>query len=789
VNFLFINVNHDVGYESSESIPISMGYALAALKAQGHDGIIIDDLRDRPLTLKVLEKWVRRIDPGVIGFTAFQSTMNRIRFLCRYIKSRRRKIRIVLGGPQAVVMPSAALEELEDVSALVRGEGEAILPEMARLLDAGEKLEKVEGIACICDGRILDTGPGPDPPQDLDAYPSPYLTGLLNLEGKNTAIMLSSRGCRHVCKFCITPRICRGKIRYHSVERVLDEMSYLSGVGIERFWFADPNFTENRERTERLLEEKIRNGITTPFWFQTRADLVDPSLLKKLQQAGADTVAFGLESGSPGVLEKTNKNIQLEQLAKNISVAQSLGLDVELFTIFGLPGETTEDARQTLEFVRSMEVPIQSNSGSQQMQLYFGSIYERNPGAFGIKPLSTYRPSFFSVGDQYETSSMTRRDIRKVRNMWALANEQMERDVYYKQRIFEILDFLLENRQDLQDDPSYCVYGALAASAIEEFSLLEDFLGSCGDQSAVEELLSTLHFFQETGEPAGPSDRVIFDSRSWIDGVPFTGISGKYWDVLLGRGLLLESFELGFMGARAGEEISFSFDFPDDYVQEELRGKHVEVQAKIHKVFKSPDVRSVEEIKELNISNRYDFKDLDFLRDQNEILYYLALRNTDRTALLKTPSHFLTLAHKFAKLGKRDEVTRLAALLNGKPTALNALADTLVAAGKCEWALEHYRLLSKEVPSATLKQVRCLLNMNRPEEALGLMEEMAESSDLEFQETLLECLKAAKPDSGRIPSLEHHVLNLKVTAALAREQLARGAQASTAPIIHGNTLE
>ena len=261
-------------------------------------------LRDRPLSLRNLEKWIRRIDPVVVGFTAYQSTMSRIRFLCRYIKSRHRKIHVVLGGPQVLAMPSQALESLGDVDVLVRGEAEVVLPAMARKLQTGEPLDSVEGITCKCDGRIIDTGPGPEPPEDLDDYPSPYLANLLDLSGKHTAILLSSRGCRHVCWFCITPRICRGKVRYHSIERTLAEMELLAGEGIERFWFADPNFTENRERTEKLLEEKIKRGIATPFWFQTRADLVDAPLLTKLQQAGADTVAFGLESGSPGVLEE-----------------------------------------------------------------------------------------------------------------------------------------------------------------------------------------------------------------------------------------------------------------------------------------------------------------------------------------------------------------------------------------------------------------------------------------------------------------------------------------------------
>ena len=265
MSFLFINVNHDVGFESSESIPISSGYILACLRAAGHDGVILDDLLDRSLTLRTLEIWIRRVKPQVIGFTAYQSTMNRIRFLCRYIKSRHRHIRIVLGGPQVIVMPSRALEELADVDALVRGEGEVVMVEMAKALQDGLDLENVGGITCKCNGRIVDTEPGPNPPEDLDEYPSPYLTNALNLEGKNTAILLSSRGCRHVCWFCITPRICGGKIRYHSVERVIEEMEMLSEQGIQRFWFADPNFTENRERTEQLLEAKIDRGIMTPF--------------------------------------------------------------------------------------------------------------------------------------------------------------------------------------------------------------------------------------------------------------------------------------------------------------------------------------------------------------------------------------------------------------------------------------------------------------------------------------------------------------------------------------------
>ena len=789
MGFLFINVNHEVGFESSESIPISMGYILAALKNQGWDGVILDDLRDRGLMLASLEKWIRRVNPPVIGFTAYQSTLNRIRFLCRYIKSRHSDIHVVLGGPQAVAAPSEALEELQDVDALVRGEAELIMPEMARVLAAGEPLDHVAGITCRSNGQLVDTGQGPEPPENLDYYPSPYLTGVLNLNGKNTAILLSSRGCRHVCRFCITPRICGGRVRYHSVERVVSEMELLSGMGIERFWFADPNFSQDRARTNKLLDEKIKRGISTPFWCQTRSDLVDSALLEKLRQAGADTVAFGLESGSDSVLEKTNKKIRLEQLKENVKTTQSLGMDAELFSIFGLPDETIEDARRTIEFVRSLGVPIRSNSGSQQMQLYFGSIYEKHPEHYGIKPRPGYRPHYFSVGDQYETQSMSRTEIRKIRSIWALANEQIERDVHYKQHIFDILQFLLENKADLDEEPAFYHYGALAANAIEEFDLIIEFVEGARNARGIhegleEEILSALTLFQETEGPSGSMDRVIFDSRSWIAGIPFTGISGKYWDVLLGRGLLLPAFEQGLVGVKQGEEAGFFFSFPEDYHQEELRGKEVQIQAKVHKVFAAIKVNTIAELKGLGIKNKYLFDDLDLLREQNEILYYLALRDSDHARLLHKPGHFLNLIQRLAKLDKRDDITRLAALIRGKPAALNALADTLAGTGKCAWALDYYHAVSENMRSPILKRVQCLLRLGEADEAMILLETLSETPDLQFQETLLQCLKAARPDSVRIRPLEQDVLELKLRAGLDREAMARGNRLPE-PVVHG----
>jgi hypothetical protein len=117
---------------------------------------------------------------------------------------------------------------------------------------------------------------------------------------------------------------------------------------------------------------------------------------------------------------------------------------------------------------------------------------------------------------------------------------------------------------------------------------------------------------------------------------------------------------------------------------------------------------------------------------------------------------------------------------------LNAFAETLVGCGKYSWALEYYEALAADVPSSILKSVRCLLNMGEPERAMKLMDTMPEIPDQEFQETLLQCLKAARPGSRRIPSLEHHVLDLRVKSALAKETLSKSLQSSVTPLVHGS---
>jgi radical SAM superfamily enzyme YgiQ (UPF0313 family) len=257
------------------------------------------------------------------------------------------------------------------------------------------------------------------PYRNLDEYPSPYLTdGLIDFLKTEEAIMLTSRGCPYQCIFCYTPNACKRKVRFHSIERVVEEMAWVSQKGLRKFWFADPSFSIDMERVDQLLDRILQKRVKGEIWLETRADLIDKALLKKMKAAGVTQVAYGLESASEKVLSFLKKKISLSHVRKAVKLTQEQGLDVELFTQYGLPNETFAEAIMTLQFLKDNNVPIRGNSNSQQTQIYFGTELFDHHAQYGIRPLEKSFPPYLSIGDQYETSCLSAADLQKIKAAW-----------------------------------------------------------------------------------------------------------------------------------------------------------------------------------------------------------------------------------------------------------------------------------------------------------------------------------------------------------------------------------
>jgi anaerobic magnesium-protoporphyrin IX monomethyl ester cyclase len=329
-----------------------------------------------------------------------------------------REIKVAIGGPQATFMPSEGFAQLTDIDYVSRSSGEETLLSVARAVEQGRPFSGLSGVSYKNEDGIVQDTETLEGCSDLDQYPSPYLTDVFDYANMREAIMLTSRGCPHHCIYCYTPRAFKHRVLFHSIERVLEEMTWIRKKGVKRFWFADPNISHRPSRMEALLDGIVNHNLEAEMWLQTRADLVNREMMKKMKQAGVRTIAFGLESASERVIPQLDKHLSIEKVAEAIGLAQSHDIEVELFTMFGLPNETFEDAMKTLAFVKENNVKIMGNTNSQQMQIYFGTSMARYYEDYHIRPLNTERPAYISIGCQYETDHMSTDEIAKVQNLW-----------------------------------------------------------------------------------------------------------------------------------------------------------------------------------------------------------------------------------------------------------------------------------------------------------------------------------------------------------------------------------
>jgi trigger factor len=84
--------------------------------------------------------------------------------------------------------------------------------------------------------------------------------------------------------------------------------------------------------------------------------------------------------------------------------------------------------------------------------------------------------------------------------------------------------------------------------------------------------------------PATSGDRVVLDFQGMLDGVPFEGGAARDFPLVLGNNTLVDGFEAGLVGARAGESRTLDVTFPADYRNTQLAAKAVQFAVTVKQV-------------------------------------------------------------------------------------------------------------------------------------------------------------------------------------------------------------
>ncbi|WP_298432706.1 hopanoid biosynthesis associated radical SAM protein HpnJ [Geobacter sp.] len=279
----------------------------------------------------------------------------------RRIKAQKPATVTVLTGPHVTVLPEESLRKGEGVIDVVcRGEFDYSTRELCE----GREWERVNGISYWKEGKIQHT-PDRAPIQDLDALPfvAPVYKRDLPIAEyviphfKNPYVSIySSRGCPSKCIYCLWPQTFSGRaMRTRSPQNVYDEVKWIVDniPEMRELSFDDDTFTADRKHAREVAAKLKPLGIS--WTINARANC-DYETLKIMREAGLRHVVVGFESGNEQILQNIKKGVTKQQAIEFARNCKKLGLSVHGAFIMGLPGETRETIRETIEFAKALDI-------------------------------------------------------------------------------------------------------------------------------------------------------------------------------------------------------------------------------------------------------------------------------------------------------------------------------------------------------------------------------------------------------------------------------------------------
>lgn len=349
-------------YSTAEMVAPSMGlaYLAAVLERYGYRVEILDAPAFQ-LSHKQLPEEFRRRKPDIVGVTATTAVAPSAFKTARIAREVLPESLIVMGGPHITFLPERTLEEEPSIQVGVVGEGEYTLLELVQAWEEGGDLRRVKGIVYRENGRIRFSKPRPLI-ENLDELPFPA-RHLLPMDrykvfGKHETLGLifTSRGCPYNCTFCSSSLIFGKKFRARSPRNVVDEIEeFVDRYKSNRIEFVDDLFIFDKKRVLEICREIKRRGLDVVWVCSARSDLVDGELLKALRDAGCVMIYLGVESGVQRVLNLMRKGIKVEQSIRAVRLAKDAGLQVVASFVLGTPGETWEEALETIRFAKRLD--------------------------------------------------------------------------------------------------------------------------------------------------------------------------------------------------------------------------------------------------------------------------------------------------------------------------------------------------------------------------------------------------------------------------------------------------
>ncbi|MDD2759414.1 MAG: GNAT family N-acetyltransferase [Methylomonas sp.] len=312
---------------------------------------------------------ISELRPDLIAFSVMSPHWYPMEPYFARLKEMLPELPICIGGYQAMLSQEQTIEN-PNVDFICVGDGEYAIGNLVQFL-RGSKEGPVDGMwEKLADGEIYKTDAHqigdltalPFPDYDIFAKDGDFTgvgTSVFGPKEKLILPVMTGRGCPYRCTYCCNTPLLEGwkskkefLRKYDPLEMVNELIRLRDRYNVEYFEFWDELFLSNLKFVNAFFEiykEKIR----LPFSINSRVEVMNERFCNSAAEAGCHTIWFGIESGDEKyrttMLGRKMTNQQIIDAADNCKKA---GINRLTFNIVGMPLETAENMRNTLELNR-----------------------------------------------------------------------------------------------------------------------------------------------------------------------------------------------------------------------------------------------------------------------------------------------------------------------------------------------------------------------------------------------------------------------------------------------------
>ncbi|WP_224958773.1 B12-binding domain-containing radical SAM protein [Geomonas subterranea] len=284
--------------------------------------------------------------PDLVAFSVYVWSRDHAVAVARELRSLLPGLVLCAGGAEPTANPAGLLDE-GVFDFLVRGEGEAPLVQAVRLLRAGGNPAGVPGIVVPGGGAAAMP-----PPLELDTVPSPYLSGRLDPAIPGGALWQLSRGCDFACSFCFDHKG-SGGVRRFSMDRIEAELRLFARLKVPQVFVLDSTFNKDVKRAKAILRLIGKVAPHVHFHFEVRSEFIDPEMADLFASITC-SLQIGLQSSDAAVLRGVGRGFDRDDFEHRAFLLNQSGAIFGFDLIFGLPGDTPELFRSSLDFALSL---------------------------------------------------------------------------------------------------------------------------------------------------------------------------------------------------------------------------------------------------------------------------------------------------------------------------------------------------------------------------------------------------------------------------------------------------